>query len=359
MDQQEPQHFNESPNQSLKQDIMDPNRSRRFYLITHPRSASNLLVRILSLGFQHNVLYRQKGGYFFLPTGLLGKELKTEGRHVKEWTQDEKTRILASYQDDFNEMEEYLEKAQTEGKTAFVKEHSGFITHPLEQTKFLFGDFEVERSPWKVTTPARYGIPSTSDLNKTIFPDEFLQTWLPIFLVRHPALAFPSYYRTQLDLKLATKKDDKQLELWMTLHWSRTLYDWYSQKLCDSISERETWPIVLDAEDVTHRPEVLIRLCEIVGMDPTKLQFSWKPMSKEDVNDLIPNVMERRFLSTVLASSGVIKEKTSINIDIDIEAKKWKEEFGEDMGEQMERWVRAAMPDYEYMTTRRLSLFGN
>ena len=82
-------------------------------------------------------------------------------------------------------------------------------------------------------------------------------------------------------------------------------------------------------------------------------------MNKEEAAELIPNVMERRFLSTVLSSSSVIKEKTSMGVVIEVEAKKWREEFGEEMGEQMEKWARAAMPDYEFMTGRRLKQWEN
>lgn len=62
----------------------------------------------------------------------------------------------------------------------------------------------------------------------------------------------------------------------------------------------------------------------------------------------------QRMLSAISASSGIITGKTSINLDIDTEAKKWKEEFGEQEGEKVERMVRAAMPDYEFMKAKRL-----
>lgn len=62
----------------------------------------------------------------------------------------------------------------------------------------------------------------------------------------------------------------------------------------------------------------------------------------------------QRMLSTISASSGIITGKTWINLDIDTGAKKWKEEFGEQEGENVERLVRAAMPDYEFMKAKRL-----
>lgn len=47
-------------------------------------------------------------------------------------------------------------------------------------------------------------------------------------------------------------------------------------------------------------------------------------------------------------------DKTSTNIDIDAEANKWREEFGVEIAGYLDMWVRAAMPDYEYLKDRRL-----
>ncbi|CAG8975510.1 hypothetical protein HYALB_00012286 [Hymenoscyphus albidus] len=54
-------------------------------------------------------------------------------------------------------------------------------------------------------------------------------------------------------------------------------------------------------------------------------------------------------LSTLLESYGVRKDKTSDGIDIDVEAKKWCEEFGEESGKDIEKRARDAMPDYEFL----------
>ena len=64
--------------------------------------------------------------------------------------------------------------------------------------------------------------------------------------------------------------------------------------------------------------------------------------------------MARRMLSTLTASFGIMVKKTSSNVDVEEEAKKWRVEFGEEIGGHMERWVRAAMPDYEYLKAMRL-----
>ncbi|MCJ1251489.1 hypothetical protein MMC30_008723 [Trapelia coarctata] len=332
---------------------------RQLYLITYPRSASNLLVRILSLENQPNVLSRDRGGgYFFLPFFNLGDELNNRSRHVEKWTQEERSQMMQMYQKCYDDLEEHVQRASAEGKTIFVKEHGDFMTEPTAQTRFLFGKDSVTEFPWTVKVPSTYGSELThSALNHTALPDQFLQTWLPTFLIRHPALAFPSHYRTIIDTKgvEAARAGERDQILMMTLHWTRALYDWYTQHLSKpepGVDSDITWPLVLEADDIMTEPEVIVRFCEIAGLDTTKLQSSWTPATEEELAKI--NKVGRRMFSTISASNGIVKGKTSANLDIDTEAKKWKGEFGEGEGEKIERWVRAAMPDYEFMKAKRL-----
>ena len=335
-------------------------RCRRLYLITYPRSASNLLVRILSLDKQPNVLAPNLGGYFFLPLINLGNELKIRTKHIEEWTHDEREKTMRMYQNCFDKLEEHMQTAAAEGKTIFVKEHGDFMTEPTAQTRFLFGQDSTKESPWTAQAPSTYGPKLThSSLNHTALPDEFLQTWLPTFLVRHPALAFPSHYRAIVDVEgaEAAKAGDREQQLIMTLHWTRTLYDWYTQKVSrpeTGLDEDVAWPLVLEADDIIAEPEVVVRFCEIVGLDPTKLKFSWSPFGEEELAKLPNDEFAIRMRSTLSASTGVLREKASSNLEIDTEAKKWRVEFGDREGEKIERLVRAAMPDYEFMKARRL-----
>ena len=101
------------------------------------------------------------------------------------------------------------------------------------------------------------------------------------------------------------------------------------------------------------KPEVIVKFSKLLGLDPTKLKFEWQPATDVELGQM-PNDTARRMLSTLAASSGIMAGKTSSNVDIDAEAKKWLIEFGEEVGADMERWVRAAMPDYEYLNGRRL-----
>ena len=343
----------EKENGEKKRAEQQPVQHRRFFLITIPRSASNLLIRILALDQQPDILPRRKGGYFFLPTLRLMDELKLLGKNLEQWTEGERRRIMQTHQDCFTELEKYVEASEEQGKLVLVKEHSCFMTEPTSQTKFAYGQDSIKEPPWTVQIPSKYAAhPTRSSLNETIFPDEYLKTWRPTFLIRHPALLLPSHYRTIRDLDGVefAKTHEAALTIVMTLHWARTLYDWYLQNGSDSGSgtvDEVSWPLVLDADDIMTDPDVVIRFCNIVGLDTTRLRFTWTPANDREM-------AERRMFSTLLASNGVLKEKTWANIDIDTEAKKWKEEFGEEEGQKMEKWVRDAMPDYIFMKARRL-----
>ncbi|MCJ1400011.1 hypothetical protein MMC11_003214 [Xylographa trunciseda] len=334
-------------------------RYRRFYLLTHPRSCSNLLVRILSFGDQPDVVQHDVGqGYFFLPIIKLREDLKLQGKNVEEWTQNEQDQMKQTCQNCFQELQKHVEAAETEDKIIFVKEHVYFMTEPTALSRFLFGQEKVKQTPWTVQISSTYGSEATrSSLNKTLLPDEFLKTWLPTFLIRHPALMFPSHYRTIVDTLgvEAAHAEGERSEI-MTLHWTRLLYDWYTENLTNpgTGSTHDTrWPLLLDADDIINSPDVVVRLCEVVGMDPKKLHFEWKPAEKGYVDQLNTDV-SKRMRSTLTASAGIMTEKSSADIDISTEANKWREEFGQIEGEKIEGWVKAAMPDYEYLWAKRL-----
>jgi len=280
---------------------------------------------------------------------------KTAGRHLDEWTPSERTALMSSYQTCFDALQTQVETAATLGKDILVKEHATWLMEPVAETEWVFGENSTHESPWTVKVKA---LPeqTRSALNETVLPDEFLKSWLPTFLIRHPALVFPSSYRTCVDLNGAeAARTESAHALEMTMHWSRTLFDWYALQIKTSASDSDpevTWPIILDADDIMMEPEVVIRYSETVGLDPTRLKFSWVPASEEELGKM--HGTERRMRSTMSASTGIVDGKTSIDLDVNVEAKKWRLEFGEDEGQKIEKWVRAAMPDYEYMRAKRL-----
>jgi hypothetical protein len=280
---------------------------------------------------------------------------KTAGRHLDDWILEDRTQILDSYQLSFDALQQHVKIAEAQGKDVFVKEHVNWMIEPVAETKLVYGEKSTDEVPW--TVKLRSSLEQThSKLNKTILPDEFLESWLPTFLIRHPALVFPSNYRTYVDNngKENVKEDEKLLTLEMTMYWTRTLYDWYTHHLYTSehVSTEVSWPIILDADDIMLEPEVVLKYAKIVGLDPEKLRFEWNAKSKKDL-DKMWNV-ERRMLSTISNSTGIVEGKTSMGLVVEEEVRKWKTEFGEEEGGKIERWVMEAMPDYEYLKAKRL-----
>lgn len=257
------------------------------------------------------------------------------------------------YQQCFNSLLQHIKSAEDQDCSVFVKEHSHLFADPMAQAKHLFGPDTVHEKPWTV----QYELGSThSDLNHSVLPDEFLVTFLPTFVIRHPVLVFPSYYRT---LIRATSKEaaaqKTYLSLMLTLKWMRSLYEWYLQQkeslLCSG-DAGTIWPIVLEADDIISQRGVLARYCSLIGADPEKLCFRWDRVTPEEKAKLTP--LDRLMRSSINDSCGIIEGKTSIGIDIDEEVAKWKVEFGESPAKQLQALVQIAMPDYEYLKARRL-----
>jgi hypothetical protein len=151
----------------------------------------------------------------------------------------------------------------------------------------------------------------------------------------------------------------------MDMHWTRLMYDW-----CMEQPDAPVQPPVIDAHDLIHNPEVVLKLCERTGLDKSVVQFEWagkdevKKSAQWDNGD--PNASAQEFemnvgaakimLATLENSSGIVKDKAPEVIDIDAEAIKWKEEFGEETGGLLEVYVRKSMPDYEYLKARRITV---
>ncbi|KAI0452020.1 hypothetical protein F5B21DRAFT_484862 [Xylaria acuta] len=325
-----------------------PSQKSRYWLLTMPRTASNMLVRILNLDEQ-GVRSARHGGYFFFPSMLARMGLYEKAS--ENWTPEDHATLKGGMQKSIDALQDHLEAAEEEGQKIFVKEHISFLNSSYYEQKYMYGKAEdclLETAPARgVTQPTR------SSLNHTSLPDEFLKTWYPTFLIRHPALMFPSLYRTALkgiEMDGKGRSQPEPYEVEATLKFARQLYEFYS----NHFGKNSQWPVLLDADDVIASPEIVMKYAELVGLDPEKLRFSWEKASQEQIDKM--QSAEKVMLSSINASTGVDKRKMAGNINIDTEAEKWRNEFGEEGGSKLERWVRAAMPDYEYLRSERLTL---
>ncbi|KAK5807552.1 hypothetical protein VI817_001810 [Penicillium citrinum] len=322
-------------------------------IITFPRSASNLLMRILSLPDQPNVVAEESGGYFFLPALRHIRDARLLERLPAEWSDQELVAMRQVFQACYHKFQDLVDAAEAEGKRAVIKEHAPFLICPQVQANFVHEGQQLH-TPMKVDigkpncNPLAAGVPG----NETVLPDEVLLRCLPAFLIRHPALAFPSYYRMMLSSqggdhqKLARKMND--LAAICTLRWTRTLYDWYT-----SAWEGQKSPVILDAADIVEQPELTRHFCDIIGLDPSKIQFEWKAVDQEK---LAQHPLWLHTRATLMTSSGITPGKTFRGVTIEEEEVKWRTEFGDTVATKLLQWVQGAMADYEYLFNRRLTL---
>ncbi|EEH18466.1 hypothetical protein PABG_07527 [Paracoccidioides brasiliensis Pb03] len=324
---------------------------RRFYLLTSPRTGSNLLLKILALEDQPDVYFRKNGGYFFMPLVSLRAELRCSNKHVEKLSTEQKEKLEDCTKSCLIELYRHIETAESKGKLVVIKEHTNFLTNPVVKTQFLYGDDQPARAMSSMRG-------DRSIHNETILSDEFLKTWCPAFLIRHPALSFPSFYRASIraDGEGFTKSipGRRGLQMVMTMRWTRKLYDFYAEHFnkFKSQSEPADWPIVLDADDVMSEPAVLVKFCNIIGLDSNKLRYHWEPAKETKNPPRLP--WFQAFRTTLDSSTTILTTKIAADINIDEEAKEWKKEFGEEDGQLVESYVRAAMPDYKFLKSKRL-----
>ncbi|KAJ5633129.1 hypothetical protein N7490_009468 [Penicillium lividum] len=225
------------------------------------------------------------------------------------------------YQDSFDQLQAFVNPAGD--KRVVLKEHALFVIDPA--TKICPADSAAKHELLCKVKSSEIPSLSLPNLppNHTVFPDEFLASWFPVLLIRHPAIAYPLYYRTYSTHWAKTAEEREavkgEIQTAMTLLWARSLYDWYlalwEQVGSDANLPR---PIVLDAEDYMSDPKLIERFCDTVGLDSSKLQLSWEPASKEALEDTDPG--KRRMRDTLFASTA--------------------------------DWVKSALPDYEFLRER-------
>ncbi|KAJ5170763.1 uncharacterized protein N7500_003546 [Penicillium coprophilum] len=350
--------------------ITEKDQPHRVLLVSVPRTASNLLVKILNIHNQPNVLTSPNAGYFFYDAFMIAGRDGRLDRPLEEWTTEAKDETKAAIQQGFDELEAYSTRARTENKIMFAKEHAFWFLNPGFFTSTINGAESSEyMKEFNVSMPERYGPSQTfSANNKTVMPDEYLRTWQIVFIIRHPALAWASMYRAMIKLSKAGFIDDDGMRgatiTNMTMKWTRKLFDWCLEQPDEPIA-----PLVIDANDVIHNQGAVVRFCEKAGLDTASLQFEWNGDTKKSENWVSENgrtgnseevqmhkVAASIMLSTLEQSTGVVKDKAPVSVDIDVEVAKWRVEFGNEVAEMLEKATRDSMPDYEYLKANRVTV---
>jgi hypothetical protein len=339
---------------SSDQDLLSP-----LLIVTYPRTASNLLMRMLSFPDQNDVVSVESGGYFFMPAIWKLRELRLLDRHWSAWTSAEWASLEHVYVSCAQGLKDLLRVSRVTRKRAIFKEHAPFLISPNVQSAYVSG-LNSTACPWKINMTNCYPVfdhKPCADLppNETVLESNFLAHCVPSFLIRHPALAFPSYYRVIQSFrgKANTVIEPALLEV-LTIRWTRQLYDWFLHLGSNGSAVHRQDPVILDADDFLSDPGILSRFCELVGLDAAKIQHQWAPATNEQLT-AVPTV-RLHTRSTLYASSGIVPGKTFHGMSIEGELEKWKKEFGHLTAMRLHSLVLNAMPDYEYLFERRLQI---
>lgn len=208
----------------------------------------------------------------------------------------------------------------------------------------MWGGINEEPS-FTVTNAASRISKDPEKTNPTIFPDEFLKSWTPVFLVRHPALSFESWYRAESG---ARNVDifDKQWAFYTSFQYSRQLYDWY----LSNVTGPDDMPIVVEADDMLEKSSTIETLCDLLKMDKQHILDEW------EVIEAPKNAGSRelKYMSGYWNSTSVDQSKSSRGLDMVKRYSLWQDEFGSLVSKELLRLVENAMPDYEYLKGKKI-----
>ncbi|KAH5118092.1 hypothetical protein HBI73_106670 [Parastagonospora nodorum] len=312
-------------------------------LLTLPRTASHLLVRMLNLPNQPSLSRHPRDGYFFMPSLQYRYQHDTYNRPIAQWTDEEHEEMNATIQNDLTTWEKWVQDAQLVGDGTFVKEHINFMLRPDAESDFLHtSDQETEGNP-------------------TCIPDTFLQVVRPTFLIRDPGLVVPSLMRAAIDLEgmeaVSSPASEKAMRCEASYRWHVALYKHLTNLVtypCKSHHAGTLYPIVLDASDLIN-PALVKKYAAAIGLDQNTVQFNWQSGSANSLGG-----MEARMKDTLLGSEGVVMDKLVGRKQFHIEefGEQYTEEFGSVLGARVIRLIKNATDDYQWLYERRMQLYG-
>ncbi|KIY53988.1 hypothetical protein FISHEDRAFT_54789 [Fistulina hepatica ATCC 64428] len=329
----------------------------RLFLFSHPRTASNLSLRLLGT---HPVVGDGTIPYPYILGALLGPE------PVLLWNGDGMGLLRSmcgpefakdTFQVIMDRSQESIAKAEAAGKIPLLKDHPCFFMKPSCYVKNIPNlPARIVRPPpvivdKKLDLPEGYVDDGDIDLpipNPTLIPDRMFKTFVPIFAIRHPALMVPSCYRASNSPATLTLPE---WSIFYTYRWVKEVFDcyraYYQAKGIEGI------PIVFDGSATINDTEkIMEQACARIGFDPAEISYSWKPTP----NLPLPpeghplRLVYEAFLGNIHSSTGVMKEKKRLTEPvIEEEYNKWKKEFGLKHANRIREIVEIAMADYNYL----------
>ncbi|KAI9037324.1 uncharacterized protein KD926_000611 [Aspergillus affinis] len=326
----------------------------RILLLAQQRTGSTLLCKMLGLEHQPDVHFDPLAKTC-RDVALLTEQLGLGQKQFGNWTDSEKSRVMESFRVCVDSLLFASATAESQNKIFFHKDHAGWIWRPDAKAPGDHGVFHgIAPDSYDQQLPPASQVTST---NPTVLPVDFLASSRLIFCVRHPALAFASACRGSLELQLLDPGNWKGelMRSLLTYSYTRVLYDWNMALIRENGShDRLMDPIIVSGSDIVHNPGLVPQLAKELGLDPSKVQTTWNTTSFPE--DTL--IMREIFCRVANQSTGVIKEKAPEKIDIEEEKRKWVAEFGCDLAGIISDCVEHAIPDYEYLMSKRFQGVG-
>lgn len=227
-----------------------------------------------------------------------------------------------------------------------MKEHVNWTLLPERESGFLHGDADGVQKAGGPRSPPEGG-------NPTAIPNELWSRVTPTFLIRHPALAFPSALRTALDNEglaaVRSAHSEGMMRVECSFRWHTQLYRYLvslSSSEDDGAAARRP-PLIVDASQLAD-PDFVRRYAEHVGLEAGRVRAQWESVGGEEVEGM--GKVERRMRSTLLASRGVLRGKLEGGLEGRGE---WEREFGGVLAARLVRLVGEAVGEYEWLFERR------
>ncbi|KAK5996009.1 Pyrrolopyrazine biosynthesis cluster protein F [Cladobotryum mycophilum] len=327
---------------------------RDIFLFSHPRTVSNLLCRLLS-----NQPGWSQSDYHFLKAFSFMRNSLHGTTPFPDMTPEQREAVDGLLQKSFDRLQQARDTAVAKDENVFIKNHVIHIWEPSGLSQSIWGG---ESAPPFPALPSSHhngdGPASAQRTNPTVFTDEFLKSWLPIFLIRHPALVFDSWYRAERHSD-HTNVFDQAWRIYTSFSYTRQLYDWFVANAStpagpdeqQSVKVECSRPIVIDADDIIEQRSIE-KLCELCDMDPSIIPHEWEkstPPAEEMKNGLAEKLMKDFWSST-----SIDKSKSSAGINMEEKYQKWKDDYGIEAAGKIYERVQEAMSDYDYLKSKKI-----
>ncbi|EEB90802.1 hypothetical protein MPER_10947 [Moniliophthora perniciosa FA553] len=333
-----------------------PQSDLRLFLFATPRTRSNLLIQLL--GSHPSIIEHQypfSNAYHFGPKRQFSKDIELDstgpgGGTLEDFAGETYQAALDAFQNFVKGTEKEIPLAKDhifymmDARTTYELLGQKVASHrscPVVSDRML--DLEEEITKPELVFPYS---------NPTLISDQFLSSFTPILIIRHPAQAFPSSLRAH-SRSVGGTVFDADFPSNVNFKFSRMIYDWYNA-YCDAQSlPGSRRPVIIDGDKLVNDTKGQMKsLCQAVGLDESQIQYSWK--SKEDHGW---GKVWDAYYEGIQNSTGVIKSKdATLNVafclsalppnketletpDLNVKLEKWKEEWDDDVADKLKEFV--------------------